>query len=168
MRTYLFVLSGAILISVLACQPAVEEPAEEAAPTIDADLEAIEQTFEELGKAARAADWTAMANCFSTDAVIMPSNEATIVGRDAFQAWNEAAYSGVTLEEFDAMTEEIEISGDLAFARGTYRMTMKPAEGKPIRDIGKFIEIWQRQADGSWKISHEIWNSDKPLPAPAE
>ncbi len=37
-------------------------------------------------------------------------------------------------------------------------------DGGPISDVGKFVEIFKRQADGSWKIHVTIWNSDKPPP----
>ena len=32
----------------------------------------------------------------------------------------------------------------------------------PAADDGKYIEIWKRQADGSWKIAYDIFNSDLP------
>ena len=42
-------------------------------------------------------------------------------------------------------------------------MTLPGVEG-PIPDHGKYIEIWRRQSDGSWKVALDIFNSDLPLP----
>ncbi len=51
-------------------------------------------------------------------------------------------------------------SGNLGFARGTWRM--KDASGK-ILDEGKWIEV-RKMVDGQWQIHRDIWNSDRPLP----
>jgi ketosteroid isomerase-like protein len=54
---------------------------------------------------------------------------------------------------------------DPAFERGRYDITIAPrAGGEAMDDIGKYITVYQRQADGSWKIARDIWNSDRPLP----
>jgi ketosteroid isomerase-like protein len=36
--------------------------------------------------------------------------------------------------------------------------------GEPQKDSGKFIEVWRRQGDGSWKIADDIFNSSLPAP----
>ena len=41
------------------------------------------------------------------------------------------------------------------------------ASGKPMKDHGKYVEIFKKQADGTWKVVADIWNSDLPV-APAE
>ena len=38
------------------------------------------------------------------------------------------------------------------------------ATGEPMTDRGAGIHILQRQADGSWKLAVDIWNSDNPPP----
>jgi ketosteroid isomerase-like protein len=61
---------------------------------------------------------------------------------------------------------EVAKNGDLACVSGTYEETMTDASGKPSRDRGKYVEIFKKQPDGTWKSIVDIWNSD--LPAPAE
>ena len=55
---------------------------------------------------------------------------------------------------------------DLAYDRGTYSMTVTPPGAAPIEDRGKYLTIYRKQADGSWKIARVMFNSDLPLPAP--
>ena len=39
--------------------------------------------------------------------------------------------------------------------------------GAPVHDAGKYITIYQRHADDTWVIAHDIWNSNNPLPTQA-
>jgi len=54
----------------------------------------------------------------------------------------------------------VEIGGgyNVAFVHGKYNAILVP-EGV---DSGKYVEIWRRQSDGSWKMAIDIFNSDLP------
>jgi ketosteroid isomerase-like protein len=41
-------------------------------------------------------------------------------------------------------------------------MTLNDPSGKPIADHGKYLEIWRKQGDGSWKCIVDMFNSDLP------
>ena len=41
-------------------------------------------------------------------------------------------------------------------------ISMTDASGKPVQDRGKYVEIFKKQADGTWKVIVDIWNSDLP------
>ena len=58
--------------------------------------------------------------------------------------------------------EKIEVSGILAYTQGTYSQTSTARDGKPFVDTGKFLTVWKKQADGSWKAIEDILNSDLP------
>jgi uncharacterized protein (TIGR02246 family) len=54
--------------------------------------------------------------------------------------------------------------GDMVYAQGTYSMTMtNPKTKKPITDKGKYLTIFAKQADGSWKVAADTFNSDSPM-----
>ena len=61
----------------------------------------------------------------------------------------------------------MEKSGDLGFVSGTYELTMNDASGKPVTDKGKYVEVWEKKADGKWKCGTDTWNSDLPASTPA-
>jgi ketosteroid isomerase-like protein len=63
---------------------------------------------------------------------------------------------------------EVAKSGDLACLSGTYELTMNDPGGKPVSDRGKYVEVWEKQADGKWKCGTDIWNSDLPASASNE
>jgi ketosteroid isomerase-like protein len=37
------------------------------------------------------------------------------------------------------------------------------AQGKPVTDNGKFVEVWKKQSDGKWKCVADTYNSDLPV-----
>lgn len=67
----------------------------------------------------------------------------------------------ITDIQFDIV--EVGGAGDIAYVYGKYSLTMAPEGKEPVKDIGKYIEIWNRQPDGSWKVALDIFNSDLPL-----
>ena len=62
--------------------------------------------------------------------------------------------------------EQIEVAGagKLAYVWGTYSFDMLPEGAEsPVLDTGNYIEIWQKEDDGSWRIIRDIFNSDLPM-----
>jgi ketosteroid isomerase-like protein len=60
-------------------------------------------------------------------------------------------------------TEEVCVLGDRAYSHGTYTYEMTPKEGGEIRFIsGKFLDILEKQVDGSWKIAIDCHNYNQP------
>jgi len=59
--------------------------------------------------------------------------------------------------------DELNVAGDWAFARGPFelRLTPKPG-GEPVVDRGKFIDVFRRQGDGSWRFARVIFNRNRP------
>ena len=70
---------------------------------------------------------------------------------------------------FDAYTpglnshyDEVEVSGDMAYGIGYAEVLLTPRQGgQPAKSTAKYINILKRQADGSWKTTHDIWNSNE-------
>ncbi|MDQ3908756.1 MAG: DUF4440 domain-containing protein [Acidobacteriota bacterium] len=55
---------------------------------------------------------------------------------------------------------EVARSGELGYTSGAYQMTFNDPSGKQVNDRGKYVTIWKKQADGSWKVMYDIFNSD--------
>jgi len=103
-------------------------------------------------------DRSGIGSLYTEDAVLMPGGAPAIQGRDAIR---EFMGGFPPVKKFDLSIDEIDGRGDLAFVRGPFVMTMEP-EGAPapVKMVGKYIEIRQRQADGSWLITRDIFNTD--------
>jgi ketosteroid isomerase-like protein len=65
----------------------------------------------------------------------------------------------------DLVTRKVEVStgGDLAYSQGTYTVTATDARTKKVvTEKGKYVEVYKKPADGSWKIVEDINNADAP------
>jgi len=59
---------------------------------------------------------------------------------------------------------EVARSGDIGYSQRTYDLAMNDPKGNPMKDHGKYVVVWKKQADGSWKAVADIFNSDLPPP----
>jgi len=135
----------------------------------DAKLEqALRDADAQWSKAAAAKDLDKTVSYYSNDAIVMPPNASSATTKDAIRnVWKDMiASAGLTIT-WNATKVEVAKSGDIGFVSGTYELTMNDANGKPVNDRGKYLEVWEKQADGTWKCGADIWNSDLPV-APAE
>jgi len=55
-------------------------------------------------------------------------------------------------------------SGDLGYTSGAYKFTFKDPAGKTVIDNGKYLTVWKKQTDGSWKVLFDMFNTDMPPP----
>jgi ketosteroid isomerase-like protein len=136
-----------------------------------ADTKAIEQALRDLdeqwSEAAGAKDFEKIVSFYSDDAVVMPPNAPRATTTEAIRKiWKDL----LTDASISWKTKEVEVaqSGDLAFSSGTYEVTLNDPTGTPVNDRGKYLEVWKKQADGSWKCVMDMWNSDLRASAPAE
>jgi len=108
---------------------------------------------------------------YSADASVLPPNAAIATTKEEIKKiWQDMLASPGFVISWKATKVKVAKSGDLGFVSGTYELTMNDASGKPVNDRGKYVEVWQKQADGKWKCGTDTWNSDLPAstPAPAE
>jgi ketosteroid isomerase-like protein len=96
-------------------------------------------------------------------ASIQQPNAPTITGTAAIRALIEGFYALPNLSgTWQPTRVEASRSGDLAYSTGTYKLTFNDPSGKPVTERGKYVEIWRHQADGSWRMVVESFNSDLP------
>ena len=137
-----------------------------AAPSgTDSDVEGV-QAWKDAMLAAQNASDAAAATALSTDdAVYLPPDGARITGSAEVQAWWEDFFSQGSLE-VSVSDDEIQASGDWGFVRGTWNVTITPAEGgEPVGGPYYFIVVMHREDDGVWKLARVIWHVAKPATA---
>ena len=144
---------------------ACSQQAQQPAPP-QPDLSAIEANIRSMDKdwsdAAVAKDADKASSYYADDAEFLAPAAPAAVGRDAIhKLWAGMLTSPdfVTLT-FAPSVVHVAQAGDIAYEIGTYDYMMKDKKGKPLPDKGKFVVVWKKQADGSWKAEADIFNSD--------
>jgi ketosteroid isomerase-like protein len=140
-------LGGVVVAATMSCGSALSPE----------DVAAVRTATDRYVQAALAADWDGWAALSSDSAVFLLPNASPVEGRPALRQWI-TAYRG--MDSFSTTGLVVQGQGDLAVVRGVYAYTMRGAPA--VGDTGKFLTVWRRQPDGQWRISHNIWNSDRP------
>lgn len=146
-------LAALALIGLMA-GPACAQSAKE---SIEAGLVTFEKAFNTGDAAAVAAHYT-------EDAALLPPDAARVDGREAIERfWKGAMDSG--FKDLNLEAVEVEESGDLAYEVGRFTGTVPGKEGARADLVGKYIVVWKKDQDGTWRLHRDIWNSD---PAPQQ
>ena len=148
-------IAGAL---IAACQPQDAGPPPEPEPE-PPDFAAFNEAYD---AATNAADAEAYGMLYAEDAISMPPNAMPLVGRaaivaDAVENWEEMTPS------LESRSEGNYMMGDLAVEYGTYRFSGTSKESGAVMTVeGKYVAVFKKQADGSWQIIRDIWNSNGP------
>jgi uncharacterized protein (TIGR02246 family) len=131
------------------------------ADAVDADRSAILKTTAELLAAVNASDVDRCVSVWAPDGVLMPPHHPSLHGREAIAGYFHDLFSRSRLR-FTFTSSHIELAGDIALERVTYTAVIwTGVEASPIDDVGKGLHVYRRQSDGSWKLTHDIWNSER-------
>jgi uncharacterized protein (TIGR02246 family) len=129
----------------------------------DVDRREIRRVTAELLAAVNASDVDRCAALWTPDGVLMPPHHPRVHGHEAIVEYFRELFARSRFS-FTFTSSEIDLMGDTAMERVTYTVTAWTGRGSPpVEDAGKGIHVYQRQPDGSWKLSCDIWNSDRPV-----
>jgi uncharacterized protein (TIGR02246 family) len=133
---------------------AAEAPVSEARAAIEAANAKFSEVF------ARG-DAAALAALYTSDAILFPPGEEMLRGNTPIgEFWKNSHDGGVAGAKLT--TTDVERSGDVAVEVGKVELVIR-AEGKPDSAASaKYLVVWNRQGDGTWKMHRDIWNE---LPA---
>ena len=132
-----------------------------------ADETTIRALDAQWAKSAAAKDLDATVGYYSDDASLLAPNSPIASDKQSIrEAWNALLGAGASLT-WQATKVDVAHSSDLAYVVGSYQLMTNDPKGSVAADRGKFVEVWKKQADGSWKTVADIFNSDLPAQKPA-
>jgi len=158
-----FLLAG--ILALAGCTQPAQPPA--APPdTRAADEAAIHAAVTEWSASAQAKDPDKFCSFYAEDAVVMLEDAPDISGKPAIRE----AIGGMMQDpnfslSFVADRVVVARSGDLAYETGTYALTLSDAKKRPSTEKGNYVVVWQKQADGAWKVVRDVPVSDPPADA---
>jgi ketosteroid isomerase-like protein len=105
----------------------------------------------------------AFAAWFSDDAVTLSNGKSAVVGKSAIVAqaiWDANDYQLTWTPEAAQMSS----GGDMGYTWGHYEGASKDHNGNPVKTTGRYMTIWKKLPDGSWKVVLDSSN-DEPAAA---
>src|SRR5271170_7684896 len=98
---------------------------------------------------------------FAEDAVTLETGEAAVIGKTSIAAkanWDPSKYQLTWTPQGGQMSP----AGDMGFTWGHYEGTSKDKNGNPIKQTGRYMTIWKKMPDGSWKVALDSSNDEPP------
>lgn len=120
----------------------------------------IEAANQKMMSAMLAGDLAGSLANYTDSAVVMMPGMPAMRGRMAYESGFKGMLGAMKVTAGTFHTDDIIASGDLVVETGTFQMTTVPKGGKAMEEKGKYIAVWKKQMDGSWKIVRDINNSD--------
>jgi len=163
------------LLAVLACMAfatlSVYRPS--LAAKSEVDLAAVEATVRKAD-----ADWAAAARTAGVDAwmAFYAADAVVLLPKDQLASGKEGLRQSVSrllaMPRFSVAWSPIKVevarSGEQALLIDAYELHFGDSRGVPVTDRGRRLEVWRKQADGTWKCMVDTWNLDEPMTTTAK
>ncbi len=137
--------------------------------THDADVTALKDTEAAWVKDAAARDVDKWVAYYTDDASVLLPNQPIFTGKDAVRGAIKPMMSDPNFAvTFAATKVDVAKSGELGYTQGPYSMTVTDPKTKaPTTEKGKYLTVYKKQADGSWKAVEDTFMPDAPPPGDA-
>jgi uncharacterized protein (TIGR02246 family) len=127
----------------------------------DAVRAQIERNAAQFAETFNRGDVASLATMYDTAAVVLAPNAPVMRGRQNIEAlWSGARQQG--FKTLSLAVQSVELLGDHAIELGNYTLVIQPAGQAEMTDRGKYMVVWRRQADGSWKLYRDMFNTSMP------
>lgn len=101
------------------------------------------------------------ASWFADDGVVLSNGAAPVIGKLAIEkasTWQASNYQ-LTWTPTDAVMGP---SGDMGYTWGHYEGRGKDVNGNPVETSGRYMTVWRKEKDGSWKVTLDAGANDAP------
>ena len=121
--------------------------------------DSIEAAIKTLLESLNGGDAAGVAAHYTDDAALLPPDAARIDGREGIRgAWQ--ALIDADVRDVAMTTQEVDAFGDVANEVGIIRATAPAEDGGRVQLAGKYVAVWKRGGDGTWRMHRDIWNFD--------
>jgi len=126
----------------------------------EADIAVINALYKQSTNAVKTGDVELYLSIFTEDAVVMPPGFPAAMGKEEIRPIIEGLFTAFDLE-LPYTVEEVEVLGDRAFVRSSWKYYVTPKEsGETTISIGKELDVLKKHTDGSWNIYIQCYNYD--------
>ncbi|MBN1478774.1 hypothetical protein JXA70_00725 [candidate division KSB1 bacterium] len=122
--------------------------------------EQIEKLREERQEAAMEQNYDKSLKFFTDDVLIMPGLQQIIEGKKELkQRYERDKKEGVRILSIGHNVSADWLCDEDYYERGSWSMSVTSRDHpRPLAYAGSYLQIWEKQKDGSYKIKFNIWN----------
>jgi len=101
----------------------------------------------------------AFAEWFAEDAVTLANGQEPVHGREAIA--KQATWLAKDYQLIWTPTEAVmSPAGDMGYTWGHYEGHSRDANGYPVVTSGRYMTVWRKEPDGSWKVVLDASNDE--------
>lgn len=135
--------------------------------SVEADKKALLKAEADFEKAREEKGLEGWLSFFADDTIDLPTSLPIANGKDAMRKRLEARWDKNVHLKWQPAKVDVAASGDLGYTAGNWQIpVLDKRVNKRVLITGKYLTVWKRQKDGSWKVVADLGNQD-PLPTPA-
>ena len=137
--------------------------------THDADVSALKDNETVWVKDAATKDLEKFVAHYADDASVLLPDTPILTGKDAIRGVLKPMIGDPNFAvTFEAAKVDVAKSGELGYTQGAYALTTSnPKTKAPATEKGKYLTVYRKQADGTWKAVEDTFMADAPPPSPA-
>jgi len=155
-----FLLASALLVVSACGQPG---PATSASIDVAAEEASLLEADRAFGRATAAERLEGWVRFFAENGAMFPQGSPVVRGHEAIRALMGPAFEteGFSLT-WEPLEAEVSADGSLGYTHGTFESRFPGPDGEITVTTGKYLTVWRKQPDGSWKVEADIGNDDPP------
>jgi ketosteroid isomerase-like protein len=152
----------ALLTLALCLTGAVNSSDAQAQASGDPDTAAINALYGEWAKATATRGAEGYVSYFATNAVVLPPNAPAVEGQDAIRQWIQKELTEWFTRDARFIPGPMQVSNGWAMRRfGITGKRVSKNGGATTEFDNKYLDILQKQSDGSWKFVSRMWSSNR-------
>ena len=117
----------------------------------------IEEACARYSEAIRDGNLAGVVDEYTVDATLVPPDGEILKGKQAIEELYKKFFQ-MGMKDIAFTTIEVGGSGDTAYEIGKTKVRIQPEGQAAMIDSTKYLVIWKRQADATWKVHVDIWN----------
>jgi uncharacterized protein (TIGR02246 family) len=128
-----------------------------------ADVAQVYELWNEYAAAAIDGNMERWIALWIDEAIQMPPGAPRRVGKAEIRREMQPLFDRFDTSRMIIQPEEVRILGDRAYSHGTFELEMATKDGGETKSYsGKFLDVLEKQVDGSWKIAIDCHNCNTP------
>jgi ketosteroid isomerase-like protein len=149
--------SPTLAFALLLCGCAAEAP-----PPAPADPALLMEADRQFAADVAEGGTDAWVSWIAADGAQIVPNAGEIRGHDAIHDLMADLDDPTYSLKWEPLRADIAASGDLGWTTGSFVSEVTAADGTTRRGQGRYVTIWRKQADGSWKVVMDLGNPTTP------